>query len=205
MPCSVTQCLCQKHVTVPRNNINQSSCWRLAGILGCFYERPWPDDTQKHTCPSVYIQPRGRHWADMWPCESLTTLAVFAGMSQLYCCNCSPENEHRLEDLFNCRASALSAATVSLPFLVETHVKVIHTSDKVDKSEGGEKGNHIASDRIYYFSIQGDCHMCSGQTKPSTTAKLPPGPCSDAKEIWTRSRLPGRAGAREEEEEEREG
>lgn len=85
------------HVTVPRNNINQTN--RNPAFMSVHDLK-----THKSTHAHVYILPSGQYWADIWFGGSLTTLAVnvFTETACLHYCraHASPMKEQCLEVFF---------------------------------------------------------------------------------------------------------
>lgn len=79
------------HVTVPRNNINQTN--RNPAFMSVHDLK-----THKSTHAHVYILPTGQYWADIWFCGSLTILAVnvFTEMACLHYCRAAFTSEGTL-------------------------------------------------------------------------------------------------------------
>lgn len=157
------------HVTVPRNNINQTN--RNPAFMSVHDLK-----THKSTHAHVYILPTGQYWADIWFGGSLTTLAVnvFTETACLHYCraHASPMKEQCLEVFFqqgNCRLFMPNASMVMLPLCGNAiALTVIYKSDKCDKSEEKKQVQCKLS-----CDWQGDCHMCSGQTNTKLHTKPP--------------------------------
>lgn len=92
------------HVTVPRNNINQTN--RNPAFMSVHDLK-----THKSTHAHVYTLPTGQYRADIWFCGSVTTLAVnvFTETACLHYCraHASPMKEHCLELFFQHRTGKL--------------------------------------------------------------------------------------------------
>lgn len=134
--------------------------------------------THKSTHAHVYILPAGQYWADIWFCGSLTTLVVkvFTETACLHYCraHASPVKEHCLEVFFQCITGKLQVIYAKC---IHGHVtslwKCHHFNSKIEIWQVWQKWGKKQVQCKLLSDWQGDCHMCSGQTKTKLHTKPP--------------------------------